>query len=61
LGTIEAGKTASMVLLEANPLQDIRKTERIVAVISEGRYVNREVLERLPRENCRNCSAGSAH
>jgi imidazolonepropionase-like amidohydrolase len=61
LGTIEAGKTASMVLLEANPLQDIRNTERIVAVISEGRYLNREVLKRLRRENCRNCSAGSAH
>jgi imidazolonepropionase-like amidohydrolase len=61
LGTIEAGKTASMVLLEANPVQDIRNTERIVAVISEGRYLHREELERLRRENCRNCSAGSAH
>ena len=61
LGTIETGKTASMVLLEANPLQDVRNTERIVAVIFEGRYLNREVLERLRRENCRNCSAGSAH
>ncbi len=61
LGTIEAGKTASMVLLEASPLEDIRNTERIVAVIFEGRYLNREVLERLRRENCRNCSAGSAH
>jgi len=60
LGTIETGKTASVVLLEANPLQDIRNTRRIVAVISEGRYVNRDVLERLRRENCRNCSAGSA-
>jgi imidazolonepropionase-like amidohydrolase len=61
LGTIEAGKTASMVLLEANPLQHIRNTERIVAVISEGRYLDREVLERLRRENCRDCSAKPAH
>jgi len=61
LGTIEAGKTASVVLLEANPLQDIHNTERIVAVISEGRYLNQEALQRLHRENCRNCSAGSAH
>jgi imidazolonepropionase-like amidohydrolase len=60
-GTIEAGKTASVVLLEANPLQDIRNTQRIVAVISEGRYFNRDVLERLRRENCRNCSACSVH
>jgi hypothetical protein len=27
-----------MAILEANPLQDICNTERIVAVISEGRY-----------------------
>jgi imidazolonepropionase-like amidohydrolase len=61
LGTIEPGKTATMVLLDANPLQDIRNTRRIAAVISEGRYLDREVLERLRRENCRNCSAGSAN
>jgi imidazolonepropionase-like amidohydrolase len=61
LGTIEAGKTASIVLLEANPLEDMHNTQRIVAVISEGRYLNREVLDRLQRENCRNCSAGSLH
>jgi hypothetical protein len=53
LGTIEAGKTVSVLLLEGNPLQDIRNTQRIVAVISEGRYLNRDVLERLRRENCR--------
>jgi imidazolonepropionase-like amidohydrolase len=61
LGAIEPGKTASMVLLDANPLQGIRNTRRIAAVISEGRYLSREVLERLRRENCRNCSVGSAH
>jgi hypothetical protein len=31
LRTIEAGKTVSMVLLEANPLPDIRNAERMVA------------------------------
>lgn len=50
LGTIEAGKTASMVLLEANPLQDIRNAERIVAVISEGRYLDRPTLDHASRE-----------
>jgi imidazolonepropionase-like amidohydrolase len=61
LGTIEAGKTVSMVLLEANPLQDIRNAERIVAVISEGRYLDRPTLDRMLRENCRKCPEQSAH
>jgi hypothetical protein len=61
LGTIEAGKTASVVLLEANSLQDIRNTQRIVAVISEGRYFDRQMLGRMVRENCRKCLADAAH
>ena len=32
LGTIEKGKIADMVLLDANPLTDIRNTQRINAV-----------------------------
>lgn len=55
LGTIEAGKTASMILLEGNPVQDIRNTQRIVAVISEGRYLDRQMLDRMVRESCRKC------
>jgi imidazolonepropionase-like amidohydrolase len=61
LGTIEAGKTASMVLLEADPLQDICNTQRIVAVISEGRYLDRQMLDRMVRENCRKCPGDAAH
>lgn len=61
LGTIEDGKTANLVLLEANPLQDISNTKRIMAVISEGRYLDRQMLDRMARENCRKCRGDTAH
>ena len=61
LGTIEAGKTANLVLLKANPLQEIHNTKRIAAVILEGRYLDRLALDRMLRENCRNCSGNPTH
>ncbi len=42
LGTIEVGKIANLVVLEADPLQDIHNTRRIAAVILEGRFLDRE-------------------
>jgi imidazolonepropionase-like amidohydrolase len=35
-GTVEAGKTADLLVLDANPLVDIRNTRRIFAVVSNG-------------------------
>jgi len=39
LGTLEAGKLADMLILEENPLDDIRNTRKIVKVILGGRVV----------------------
>ncbi|HEV8600187.1 MAG TPA: amidohydrolase family protein [Gemmatimonadales bacterium] len=37
LGTVAEGKLADLVLLEANPLDDIRNTRRIAVVVANGR------------------------
>jgi imidazolonepropionase-like amidohydrolase len=36
LGAVDVGKTADLLLLEANPLVDIRNTRRVAAVVSRG-------------------------
>ena len=40
-GTLQAGKSADMIVLDANPLDTITNTRRINAVYSRGQMVNR--------------------
>jgi imidazolonepropionase-like amidohydrolase len=46
-GTVEEGRIADLVLLDANPLDDVRNTRRIAAVFSNGRYYSRDRLDRI--------------
>jgi imidazolonepropionase-like amidohydrolase len=46
-GTVAAGKLADLVLLDANPLTDIRNTRRISAVIANGHLFMGAERERL--------------
>jgi imidazolonepropionase-like amidohydrolase len=50
LGTVEAGKLADLVLLDADPLADIANTQRIRAVVADGRLYRRGDLDRLLAE-----------
>ena len=47
LGTVEKGKFADLVLLDANPLDDIRNTQKIAGVVVNGRYLSRAELDKM--------------
>ena len=46
-GTIEEGKVADLVLLEANPLEDIRNTRKVIAVVIRGRFLPKVSLHEM--------------
>lgn len=50
LGTVAKGKLADLVLLDANPLEEIRNTKKIHAVILNGKFLRRGDLDNLLRE-----------
>ncbi|HYO45272.1 MAG TPA: amidohydrolase family protein [Gemmatimonadota bacterium] len=50
LGSIRPGKLADLVLLDGNPLADIRNTEHISGVVANGRYLDRPALDLLLAE-----------
>jgi hypothetical protein len=50
LGRIEPGKLADLVLLDANPLEDIRNTQKIRAVVAAGQLYRRANLDQMLAE-----------
>jgi len=47
LGTVAQGKMADLVLLDADPLKDIRNTQKISAVVVGGKYLSKEKLDAM--------------
>jgi Amidohydrolase family len=51
LGTIERGKIADLILLDANPLEDINNVQKINAVVLGGKLISKSHLEAMRAQN----------
>jgi imidazolonepropionase-like amidohydrolase len=44
IGTVEVGKRADLILLDANPLSDVKNTRKIAGVFINGQWLNKTTL-----------------
>ena len=49
-GTISVGKNANLVLLDKNPLENIKNTKNIYGVFIKGKWLNRKTLDKILKE-----------
>jgi imidazolonepropionase-like amidohydrolase len=59
-GTVEEGKTANLVLLTANPLEDIRNTQKIDSVVLKGKLLMRGDLDDVLADVATRAAASNA-
>jgi len=53
MGTVEAGRNANLVLLDANPIASVHNLHGIHAVVRDGRYYSRADLDELIETSAR--------
>ena len=56
-GTIATGKSADLVLLDANPLQDVTAYSEISGVMVRGRWLDREIIDQKLTEIARHAKS----
>jgi adenine deaminase len=49
-GTVTPGRFADLLVVDGNPLTDIRNTRRIHAIVANGRFIDRAERERMLAE-----------
>ena len=49
-GTIEVGKRTDLLLVDANPLEDVSAASKIEGVMMRGRWIGRGEIDRRMRE-----------
>jgi imidazolonepropionase-like amidohydrolase len=57
MGTVDAGKQADLVLLDANPVESADHLHRIAGVIRSGRYYGPADLDAIKDNVTASCSA----
>ena len=60
VGTVQAGKLADLVIIDGNPLVDIRSTQSIRTVIVNGRVLDAAERRTILAATARDASAGKA-
>ena len=49
-GTVEAGKSTDLLLVDANPLEDVANAAKISGVLMRGRWIDKAEIDRRMRE-----------
>ncbi|HEX4165275.1 MAG TPA: amidohydrolase family protein [Bryobacteraceae bacterium] len=55
-GSIESGQPADLVLLDADPISDIRNTKQIRGVMFAGRWFDRQALDQVLTQAAQSCN-----